>query len=198
MARMQFPASADMAPQQKLAYDEAAAGLRGHAPAPMAAWIRNAELARRSQKLGEYIRFEIGLPGRLRELAVLVVARYWSAHNEWRIHKIEAVRHGLGEDVVKAIAARRRPTFESEADRVVYDIANSLLETRGIPDALYQDAVTNLGEKGLVELVGVVGYYTYVSMTLAAFEIGLPENLQPELLSNSAKSGNSTDTFNED
>ena len=148
----------------------------------MTAWLKNPEFARRSQKLGESVRFELSLPAILRELAVLVVARHWAAHYEWRIHKKEALKHGLSAKVVEAITDRRRPTFDSEAERVVYDIATSILETRLVPEALYHEGVRILGEQGLVELVGVVGYYTFVSMTLATFEIGLPEALQPELL----------------
>ena len=139
-------------------------------------------LARRAQKLGEFIRFEMSLPSRLRELAILVVARYWSAHHEWRVHKTIALEAGLGADIVADIAARRRPSFRDDAGRLVYAIATSLLETRIVPDALYQEAIHELGEKQVVELVGVLGYYSLVSMTLVAFEIGLPEDVQPELL----------------
>jgi 4-carboxymuconolactone decarboxylase len=186
LARIELPTLAEMSSEERLAYDEAAAGRRGHAPAPMTAWLKNPEFARRAQKLGEVVRFEISLPPRLRELAVLVVARYWSAHYEWHIHKKEALKHGIGADVVKMITSRRRPAFASEAERVVYDITVSLLETRLVPDALYREGVHALGERWIVELVGVIGYYTFVSMTLATFEIGLPEALQLELLDNNA------------
>ena len=88
---------------------------------------------------------------------------------------------------------------ETEAgDRVVYDVANSMLEMRSVPDALYQEALKTLGEKELVELICVIGYYTYVSMTLGAFEIGQPENIQPELLNNIPDGEAFTETFNED
>ena len=184
MARIQLPGLAEMTPEQKAVYDEAAAGPRGHAPAPMTAWLKNPEFARRAQKLGEFVRFQMRLEPRLRELAVLVVARYWAAHHEWRIHKTEALKHGLSAKLVEAIPLRRRPTFETEAERVVYDIATSLLERRLVPEALYREGVQALDEQGMVELVGVIGYYTLVSMTLGTFEIGLPEALQPELLDN--------------
>lgn len=113
---------------------------------------------------------------------MLVVARYWVAHHEWRIHKKEAVKHGVSSEAVEAIASQRTPEFASEAERVVYDIANSVLKTRLVPADLYQRGAQALGEQGLAELVGVIGYYTFVSMTLLTFEIGLPESLQPELL----------------
>jgi 4-carboxymuconolactone decarboxylase len=80
------------------------------------------------------------------------------------------------------IAARRCPEFEDDAQRAVYDISKSMLEARVIADDLYQTGVRALGEKGLVELVAILGYYSLVAMTLNAFEIGLPDSLQPELL----------------
>jgi 4-carboxymuconolactone decarboxylase len=179
---MKLPAPSAMSPEEKRAYEEAAAGLRGHAPAPMTAWLKNPELARRAQRLGEFIRFEMSLPSRLRELAILVVARHWSAHHEWRVHKKIALEAGVSPDVAADIAARRRPSFKNKADRVVYEIATEMLETRSISDDLYKEAISELGEQQVVELVGVLGYYSFVSMTLVAFEIGLPEDLQPELL----------------
>jgi 4-carboxymuconolactone decarboxylase len=182
LARIQLPQLTEMSPEQRSAYDEAVAGPRGYAPAPMNAWIQNPEFARKSQKLGEVVRFQLSLPARLRELAVLVVVRHWAAHYEWRIHKTEGVRQGLSAQVVEAITARRRPEFENDTDRVAYDIAVSIMETRAVPEALYREGVRVLGEQGLVELVGVIGYYTYVSITLNTFEIGLPEVRQPELL----------------
>lgn len=184
MARIKLAALSEMSPEEKRAYDEAASGLRGHFPAPMIAWLRNPEFARRAQKVGEFIRFEMSLPARLRELAILVVARYWSAHHEWRVHRKIALEVGVGADVVAEVAARRRPVFKDRADRVVYDIATSLLETRTVPGPLYEEGVRELGEKGVVELVGVLGYYTLVSMTLVTFEIGLPEDFQPEFADN--------------
>jgi 4-carboxymuconolactone decarboxylase len=98
------------------------------------------------------------------------------------VHKKEALKQGLSSEVVEAIAARRRPAFQSDPERLVYEIATSILETHLVPEQLYQEGVRALGEQGLVELVGVIGYYTFVSMTLNTFEIGLPEFLQPELL----------------
>jgi 4-carboxymuconolactone decarboxylase len=182
LARMRLTDLSEMSPEQKSAYDEAVAGRRGHVPAPMRAWLRNPELSRRAQKLGEFIRFEMALPARLREMAILLVARYWSAHHEWLVHKKIALEEGVSAEVVAAITARRRPEFEESSARAVYAIATSLLETRTLPAALYQEGVRELGEQQMVELVGVLGYYTLVSMTLVAFEIGLPEDFQTELL----------------
>jgi 4-carboxymuconolactone decarboxylase len=95
LARIQLTPVSEMTPQQRSAYDEAASGLRGHVPAPMTAWLQNAELACRAQKLGELLRYETSLPPRLSELAILVVARHWTAHFEWQAHKKEALKAGI-------------------------------------------------------------------------------------------------------
>ena len=182
MARIQFMPLAEMTPEQKAVYDEAAGGLRGHAPAPMTAWIRNAEFARRAQKLGEYLRYQTSLPPRLSELAILVTARYWTSHYEWRVHKKEASKAGLSPEVIASIAARQRPAFSSDAETAIYELATSLYQTKSIPDELYRRGVETLGEKAVVELVGVLGYYSLVSMTLNAFEINMPDAIEPELL----------------
>ena len=182
MARIQLPPMDKMTPEQKSAYDEAAAGLRGHAPAPMIAWLQNPELARRAQRLGEFCRYQTSLAPRLSEMAILVVARHWTAHFEWYAHKREALKAGVSPEVIAMIASRKPPVLETEQERMVYRITTTLLETRGIPDALYQEGVRVLGERGVVDLVCVLGYYTLVAMTLNTFEIGLPESLQSDLV----------------
>jgi 4-carboxymuconolactone decarboxylase len=187
VARIQLPPLQEMTPQQKAVYDEAAGGRRGHAPAPMIAWLQNPELARRAQKLGELLRYETSLPPRLSELAILVVARHWTAHFEWRAHKQEALKAGISPEVVAMIAAHKMPNLETDRERAVYRLATTLLETRAIPDALYQEGVRALSERGVVDLIGILGYYTLVAMTLNTFEIGLPEALQSDLTEGAGK-----------
>jgi len=181
LARIKLPPLDEMTPEQRSAYDEAAGGLRGHAPAPMIAWLQNPELARRAQKLGELMRYETSLPPRLSELAILIVARHWTAHFEWQAHKRDALKGGVSPEVIASIAAHKVPELATEEERAVYRIATTLLETRAVPDALYQEGVRVLRERGVVDLIGVLGYYTLVAMTLNTFEIGLPEAMQPDL-----------------
>jgi 4-carboxymuconolactone decarboxylase len=176
-----------MTPQEKAAYDEAAGGLRGHAPAPMIAWLKNPEFARRAQKLGEYLRYQTSLPPRLSELAILITARYWTSHYEWQAHKQEALKAGLDPEVIASIASRRPPRFASDAEAAIYELATTLFQTGLIPDELYRRGIGILGEKAVVELVGILGYYTLVSMTLNMFEINLPDAIQPELLNAGGK-----------
>jgi 4-carboxymuconolactone decarboxylase len=179
--RIEMPALDDLTGEQRRVHDEVVAGLRGRVPAPMRAWIASPELAQRAQHLGEFLRYETSLPPRLSELAILVTARHWTSHFEWFAHKKEALAAGLDPAAIDAIAQRREPQLAGDAERVVYAFARRLHETHGVDDALYGHAVALLGERAVVELVGLLGYYTLVSMTLNTFEIGLPEGTLPEL-----------------
>ena len=181
MARLSLPPEEELTPEQRAACAEAASGLRGRVPAPMTAWLRNPELARRAQKLGELLRYQTTLEPRLSELAILVCARHWTSHHEWTVHKREGLKAGLDPEAVAAIAARRKPGLRDARDQAVHDAAFALLATGRLPAALHARATEALGERGLVELVGILGYYSLVALTLNAFEIGLPEAAAPEL-----------------
>jgi 4-carboxymuconolactone decarboxylase len=181
MARLSLPPEEELTPEQRAACAEAASGVRGRVPAPMTAWIRNPELARRAQKLGELLRYQTTLEPRLSELAILVCARHWTSHYEWTVHKREGLKAGLDPEAVAAIAARREPGLRDAREQAVHDAASALLATGRLPAALHARATEALGERGLVELVGILGYYSLVALTLNAFEIGLPEAAAPEL-----------------
>lgn len=171
----------DMSETQRRVADEAASGKRGRMPAPLRAWIHSPEFGARAQCLGEFLRYDTTLGPQLSELAILVTARFWTSQYEWFVHKREALKAGLDPAIVDAIAQRQQPVFAIPAQQVVYDYASSLHNRRIVPDPIHAAAVRELGEAGVVELVGLLGYYTLVSMTLNAFEIGLPADETPEL-----------------
>jgi 4-carboxymuconolactone decarboxylase len=181
MPRLNMPQEAELTPEQAAVCAEAVSGLRGKVPAPMIAWLRNPELARRGQRLGELLRFQTTLEPHLTELAILVCGRHWTSHHEWTAHKAMGLKAGLDPEVIAAIAARVTPTFDDERLRTVYDLSFALLSTGRVPSALYARGVEWLGERGVVELVGVLGYYCFVSLTLNTFELGLPGSVAPEL-----------------
>jgi 4-carboxymuconolactone decarboxylase len=170
-----------MTPEQRAAHDEVIAGVRGRLPAPMRAWIHSPEMAGHAQKLGALLRYCTSLPPALSELAILVTARYWTSHFEWHAHKRDGLKAGLDPAIIAAIAERREPVFSDPVQKLVYQYSKSLHETKAVPQQLHDAAVAALGECGVVELVGILGYYSLVSMTLNAFDIGLPEGEQPEL-----------------
>jgi 4-carboxymuconolactone decarboxylase len=168
-----FPPSADkMSPEQRRVADEIQA-TRGGLNGPLGIWLHNPEMARRIAPVGGFLRSDGKLPARLRELAILVTARFWKSEYEWYSHWKQAVEAGLPKTVVEAIHKGERPTL-SGSDAIVFDVATALHETHEIPEALYRQAVATLGELLLVELVALLGYYTLVSMGLNAFQVGLP------------------------
>lgn len=160
------------AAQQRVC-DEVRAGRRGTVPANVVAWLASPELAARAARLGEFLRYETSLPPLLSELAILVVARHWSCRYEWAVHAVEAERAGLAARVVEAVGRGLRPDLASPGD-VVHDVTRALLTRGRIDDALYARATAALGEPGLTDLVGVVGYYTLVAFTLNAREVPVP------------------------
>lgn len=181
MPRLDLPAEDAMTEAQKAAVAEAVAGIRGRVPAPMVAWLQNPELASRAQKLGELLRYRTSLEPRLSELAILVCGRHWTSHHEWTAHKREGLKAGLDPEAIAAIAARRTPVLTDAREQAVYEVSTTLLATGRVPPPLYRQGVTTLGERGMVELVGILGYYCLVALTLNTFELGLPGSVAPEL-----------------
>ncbi len=147
----------------------------------MIAWLRNPELARRAQKLGELLRFNTTIEPHLSEMAILVCGRHWTSHVEWAAHKAIALKAGLDPRIIDDIAARRTPVFSEKRAQVIYDVASTLLATGRLSDVLYGRAIEVLGERALAELVAILGYYCLAALTLNAFELGLPGGVAPEL-----------------
>lgn len=176
MSRIPALAENDMTEAQRQVVEAIRSGPRGSAArGPFLAWLASPELADRAQHLGAYLRFETSVSARLKELAILCVARHWTAQFEWYAHKKFALDAGLAPSVIDAIEARRRPDFAHDDEAAVYDFARELHETHHVSDARFQAVKKHLGQAGVVELVGVLGYYTLVSMTLNTFEVPMPE-----------------------
>ena len=180
MARVKIRTPEEMTEDQRRVYNETVAGRRGRVPAPLVAWLESPVLADRAQKLGEFVRYETSLPPRLSELAILTVARYWTAQFEWTAHKAEALKAGLDPEIIDDIANHRPPRFKNADEPAIYDFSSALLRTHEVPEELYRRAVEKFGQRSVVELVGILGYYTLISMTLNTFEIQ-PEGSMPEL-----------------
>ena len=172
--RLKLLSPSEMSVEQKETYDESIAGKRGAPPPPMMAWLNSPEMARHATRLGEVLRFNTMFPARLSEIAILVTARHWTAHYEWYAHKRLALKGGMDPAVIEDIRHRRTPKFDDPKGQMIYDVARSLHEGHGVSQALYDDAVKLLGARGVVEIIGLCGYYSMVSMTLNTFEFELP------------------------
>lgn len=172
--RLKLLSLGEMSADQKEIYDEAIAGKRGAAPAPMMAWLNSPDMARHATRLGEQLRFNTIFPPKLSEIAILVTARHWTAHYEWYAHKRLALKGGMEPDIIDDIRDRRTPVFDDPKGQMIYDVARSLHEGHGLSQVLYDAAVELLTLRGVTEIMGLCGYYTMVSMTLNTFEFGLP------------------------
>jgi 4-carboxymuconolactone decarboxylase len=179
--RLKLLSPGEMTDDQRQTYEESIASKRGSPPPPMMAWLNSPEMARHATRLGAFLRYDTSLTPALSELAILVTARHWTSHYEWYAHKKMALDGGLDPAIIEAIRQRRSPTFDDPKAQVIYDVAKSLHEARGVAKPLYDDAVRLLGDRGLVEIIGLCGYYTMVSMTLNTYEFELPDGQVSEL-----------------
>jgi 4-carboxymuconolactone decarboxylase len=162
----------DLTAEQREIYHEAESGRRGHLPAPLTAWIRSPELGRHAHRLGEFVRFDTTLPKRLSELAVSLTTHIWKAPYEWQIHSRGAIDAGIPAAAIEAIAAGRVPELAHDDERAIYAFTAMLHEQHEVSDDVLAEVVRHVGEQGAVELVGVLGYYTFVAMTLGVAGIG--------------------------
>ena len=155
-----------MTAAQQAAAEALLAGPRKGVKGPFIPLLRSPVLMDRLQRVGEYLRFESALESRISEFVMLVVAREWTQHFEWGVHVPLGRDAGIAPDTIAALAEGRRPPSMSEREAIAYDFCDELLRTRGVSDHTYGRAVTAFGENGVIDLLGVVGYFTTVSMVM--------------------------------
>jgi 4-carboxymuconolactone decarboxylase len=158
-------------PEQKAVLDEILSGPRGNLNGPFLGWIHSPELAQQAQRLGAFCRYRTGLPLRLSELAILVTAARWQAQAEWYIHYPIALEAGVAQVDAEAIRLGRQPSFANSDDALIYAFASELYDTKRVSDATYAAAVTRFGHEVTINLVGLLGYYALVAMTLNVFDM---------------------------
>ncbi|HZZ11453.1 MAG TPA: carboxymuconolactone decarboxylase family protein [Paraburkholderia sp.] len=161
-------------PEQKAVLDEILSGPRGNLSGPFLGWIHSPELAQHAQRLGAFCRYRTGLPLRLSELAILVTAARWESQAEWFIHYPIALQAGVPEADAEAIRQGQRPTFAEADDALIHDFAVELYDTKRISDASYAKATERFGRDVVINLVGLLGYYALVAMTLNVFRMRAP------------------------
>ena len=149
--------------------------MRGQAPfGPFALMLRSPEVMLRAAAMGDYMRYKTSLPGGLNEMIILLTARHWSQQFEWHIHQPMALRAGLSETTVGAIAKGRRPEKLSADEAIVYDFTTELLRLQNIGDETYAKARARFGEAGIIDMVGVAGYYSFLSMMMNTARTAVP------------------------
>lgn len=175
---MRLPDLADLSPRQQEIADRIA-GRRGAVRGPFRIWLRSPELCEKVEALGAYCRFESALDPRLRELSLLVAARHFDAQYSWNAHVDKAVDAGVARETVEAIAERREPWFAKSDEEAVYRFGTELLRDHFVSDATFNRLVQEVGERGLVDLIGSLGNFSMLAMLLNACEVDLQPDRTP-------------------
>jgi 4-carboxymuconolactone decarboxylase len=167
--------------QQKTMMRHVLDGPRTAPNGPFNVMLRAPVMGDFAQELGAQVRFNGSLPAPLREMAILMAARHWTAHYEWNAHKAAALTAGLRPDIVAAIAAGEQPKSMQPNEAVLHRFCSELLETKRVGDDTFAAMKAAFGEKGMTEVIFTLGYYSMVSMLLNVDEYPLPDGVQPEL-----------------
>src|ERR1700680_3440932 len=148
---------------------------------PYRAYIRNPDLAPRLSALSDYLRWNTSLPPRLSELAILITARQWTAQYEWFAHYPLALKGGLDPKILSALAEGKPPSNRKDDEAALYDLAMALYRDKKVSDPVYKAALEKFGERGIMDIIGIMGYYDITSMTLITMQAGAPNDSVPPL-----------------
>ena len=163
-----------MTSDQRAAAQAIIDGPRGALYGPFVPLLRSPELMEHAQRMGEYLRYRSAIGTRLSELAILVTARQWNQKVEWAIHAPIAEQAGIRAEVIAAIAARRKPHALREDEAAVYEFCIELHQLKRVTDATYACALALFGERGVVDLMGINGYYTFLAMVMNTAQTAVP------------------------
>jgi 4-carboxymuconolactone decarboxylase len=182
--RLPLPRREDLDEAAREIYDRLATpgsgnlrGLRG----PGGIQLHSPELSRRSRPVNHYLRFESGLSGRVRELAILVTARAHDCQFEWAAHEAEALKEGVPQAAVEAVRRRRASEGLDENDAIVIALGREIFESRKVSPETFARALDHFGRTGLVNLVALMGNYAATAALLTAFDMRLDEGVEPGL-----------------
>jgi 4-carboxymuconolactone decarboxylase len=174
-------AYAEMTPPQKKMLENLLAGERRGAGGPFNVLLRSPEMGDLAGTFGAATRFSTSIPRKLNELAIILVGRHWTSQFEWTAHHRAALNAGLSAAICDAIAEGKRPQGMAKDEEVVYNFVTELLNTTQMSDATFNATKAMFGERGIVDLIGVMGWYTTVSMVLNVDQYPLPDGQKPEL-----------------
>ena len=167
-----------MSAAQRAVADAIMSGPRGGLRGPFNAWLRSPELADPLQKVGEYLRFNSSLDKRVNEMAIIMTAQAWGSQYEWFAHAPLALKAGLDPAIIAAIGAGRKPEAMKDDEAIVWEFTTQLRRDHAVDDATYAKATDKFGERGVMDLIAVNGYYDVVSMTLNVARIMPPAGEQ--------------------
>jgi 4-carboxymuconolactone decarboxylase len=166
---------------QKKAAEEFAGGRGYEVRGPFVPLIRSPEVMLRAKAMGDHLRFKSALAPRLSEMIILITAREWTQQYEWVAHHDIAIKAGLRNDIADAIADGRRPVGMAEDEEAAYDMSIEIQRTKRVSDPTWNKAVAKFGEQGVIDLLGINGYYTFLAMAMNAARTGLPAGVAEPL-----------------
>jgi 4-carboxymuconolactone decarboxylase len=148
---------------------------------PFVPLLRSPELMLRASAMGDYLRYRDALPSKLNEFIILIVAREWTQEYEWSVHYPIAIKAGLDPEIAKALTEGRRPAKMAEEEEIVYEFSTELHRNKSVSDATYSRAVAKFGEQGMMDMVGVNGYYTLLAMVINVGRTPVAKDYAPML-----------------
>lgn len=177
------PIPADrMTDVQRKAVEEFKAARSADVSGPFVPLLRSPEVMNRARAMGDYLRFKSALPPRLSEFVILIVSRHWTQQYEWNAHRPLALQGGLRADIVEAIQDGRRPERMAADEEALYGLIDEVHRNQSVTDATYAKAVSSVGEQGVVDALGLTGYYTMLAMVMNTARTPLPAGAKPGLI----------------
>jgi 4-carboxymuconolactone decarboxylase len=168
----------ELTPRQRESWDKHS-DRRETVRGPYTVWLHDPELMDKVSVISNYFRFDCELPVKLREFGILVTARYWDAQYSWNAHVDKARAAGIPEDVIRDLAANKKPRFKSDDERVFYEFTMEALENHFVSEKTFAQAKAIFGTKGVVDLIGAVGYFSMLQICLNSAEVDLQTDREP-------------------
>ena len=168
---------------QKKAMEEVIAGPRGTFVGPFVPLLRSPDFMSRLQKVGEYLRYNTKLGATISEFVILIAARQWTQQFEWDSHDSLALKAGVKPEIIAAVAEGRRPAGMTPDEEIAYDFCTELHHNRCVSDAAYARVVNRFGEQGVIDMIGLCGYYTLLGMVMNVARTPMPAGKMPPLAS---------------
>jgi 4-carboxymuconolactone decarboxylase len=176
------PIPADkMTEAQKKAAEAFAEGRGYQIRGPFVPLVRSPEVMLRAKAMSDYLRFKSVIEPRINEMAIIITAREWTQQYVWQAHYPAALKAGLRREVADAIADGRRPAGMAEDEEIAYDMATEILRLKRVSDATYARAVARFGEQGVIDLLGVIGYYNFLAIVMNTTRTALPAGMAEPL-----------------
>lgn len=181
MRKERLPAIApeDYSPEQRQAAAAFMEGRKTPVFGPFAPLMYSPELMLAASNMGLYLRYRSALPLRISEFTILIVARHWNQQLEWAIHHPIALKEGVLPAVAEAIAEGRRPEGMTAAEAAAYAFSQELLHNRAVSDATYAQALERFGERGVIDLAGINGYYGFLAGVMNVARTAAPGGVEP-------------------